>query len=68
VKGFATAYRLTLDAPEDDGIPPAIRLRHCLKRAWRSDRLRCRKVEQLAIGGEWGPPDGSLPLEHGAGI
>jgi hypothetical protein len=68
VKGWHATYRVTLQAPDCDGdAPPAVRLRHALKRAWRSDRLRCVRAEQLSFQG-WGPVDDSLPLEHGAGI
>jgi hypothetical protein len=69
VKGFTTVYRLTFEATEDaDGIPPAIRLRHTLKRALRSDHLRCRRAEQLGIMGGWAAVDDSHDLTNGEGI
>jgi hypothetical protein len=69
VKGFKTAYRLVLEAAEGDGgAPPAVRLRNTLKTAWRRDRLRCRRVEQLGIVGSWGPADDSRVLTDGDGI
>jgi hypothetical protein len=69
VKGFATVYRVTFVAAEDaDGVPPPVRLRHALKRAWRSDRLRCTRAEQLGVVGGWGPADDSRPLTDGDGI
>jgi hypothetical protein len=68
MKGFTTVYRVTLEAAEDaDAVPPAVRLRHCLKRAWRSDRLRCVRAEQLSFR-EWAAVDEGLPFEYGAGI
>jgi hypothetical protein len=69
VRGFTTTYRLVLEAAEgDDAVPPATRLRQALKTAWRRDRLKCVRAEQLAVAGDWGPVDGSLPLTDGAGI
>jgi hypothetical protein len=69
VKGFTTVYRVTFEAAEDaDGVPPPVRLRHALKRAWRSDWLKCTRVEQLGVVGSWGPVDGSLPFRDGEGI
>ena len=68
MKGFAAVYRVTFEAAEgDDAAPPAVRLRHCLKRAWRQDRLRCKRVEQLSWD-SWGPADGSRQLTDGEGI
>jgi hypothetical protein len=66
---WRTLYRLVLEAAEADGLaPPAVRLRAILKRAWRSDRLRCRRVEQLSVDGQWGPPDEARHLRDGDGI
>jgi hypothetical protein len=61
-------YRVVLEAAEgDDAAPPAVRLRHALKRAWRQDRLKCTRAEQLAWD-SWGPVDDSPELRDGAGI
>jgi hypothetical protein len=68
VKGFTTVYRLTFEAAEDaDAVPPAVRLRHTLKRAWRSDLLQCVKGEQLSWH-DWAAVDDSPPLQDGGGI
>jgi hypothetical protein len=69
VRGFTTVYRVTLEAAEDaDGVPPPVRLRHALKRAWRSDRLKCTRDEQLGVVGGWGPVNDSPGLADGDGI
>jgi hypothetical protein len=56
------------DAGAEGDAPPPVRLRHALKRAWRSDRLRRVRVEQLGVVGGWGPADDSRALTDGDGI
>jgi hypothetical protein len=70
VPGFKLHYRVTFEAAAEDadGVPPPVRLRHALKRAWRSGRLKCMRAEQLRVVGGWGAVDGSLPLRDGDGI
>ena len=52
MRGFKVWFRVTLEARDDAALPP-VRLRMLLKTRLRRDGVRCRKVEQMSVGGEW---------------